>query len=106
VKHDKYAAIIDLANGTHEEKIRSMLHPGSKYALYWSIVKDVDELQKRLDYKYKDNIRRYILKNTNWRVGGDEKIRPSFQVTFGELYIIIKRGAQTIRVKFDEIEKA
>jgi hypothetical protein len=106
VNHDKYAAIIDLTNDVHRSKLISMLMPTSKYAVYWSIVRDVDELQKRLDYKYKDNMRRYISSNTNWRIAGDEKIKPSFQVTFGELYIILKRGAQTLRVKFDEIEKA
>jgi hypothetical protein len=106
VRHDKYGAVIDLTKEVHQKKLRSMLQTESKYGVYWSVVKDIDELQKRLDYKYKDHMRRYILKNTNWRIGGDEKIRPSFQVTFGELYIILKRGAQTLRVKFDEIEKA
>jgi hypothetical protein len=59
-----------------------------------------------MDLKYKDNIRRYIMKNTSWRISANEAIRPSLQVIYGELFIILKRGSQTLRVKFEDIEKA
>ena len=83
-----------------------MLHPDSEYRLFWAIVKSIDEVKKRLDLKYKDNIRRYIMKQTTWRIDASEAIRPSLQVIYGELFIILKRGNQTLRVKFDDIEKA
>ncbi len=105
VKQDKYASIIDLTNQKHKLKILSMLHPDSEYRLFWAIVKSVDDVKKRMDLKYKDNIRRYIMKHTTWRIGASEAIRPSLQVIFGELFIILKRGNQTLRVKFDDIEK-
>ena len=106
VKHDKYASIIDLTNPKHKEKILQMFHAESGYRLYWAIVKSVDDVKKRMDLKYKDNIRRYIMKNTSWRISANEAIRPSLQVIYGELFIILKRGSQTLRVKFEEIEKA
>ena len=106
IKHDKYASIIDLTNEKHKEKIKSMLAPASTYVLYWNVVRDVKQMQERLNNRYKDNMRRYIAKSTNWRIGADERITPSFEVTFGELFITMKRGSQTLRVKFDEIEKA
>lgn len=106
VKHDKYSAMIDLTNEKHKEKIKSMLKPASNYALYWCVVKDLKQMQERLNHRYKDNMRRYIAKATNWRIGADEKITASFEVTFGELFITLKRGSQTLRVKFEEIEKA
>ncbi|WP_157580861.1 hypothetical protein [Segetibacter koreensis] len=106
VAHDKYAAIIDLTKEKHRKKIREMLEPSSRYVVYWSIVKDVKEMEMRLNNRYSENMRRYIIKNTGWRIGADETIRPSFQVTFGELYIILKRSTQTLRVRFDEIEKS
>ena len=46
------------------------------------------------------------MKNTNWRISANEAIRPSLQVIYGELFIVLKRGSQTLRVKFEEIEKA
>lgn len=106
VSHDKYAAIIDLKNGIHLNKLRSMLDPASNYTMYWSVVKDARRIEQRLDYRYKDHIRRYISKNTNWRVGADQKIRPSFQIIFGELFTVLKYANQTLRIKFEEIEKA
>ena len=106
VKTDKYAAVINLNNPKHLEKLESMLEPNSAYKIYWSVVKDMESIKKRMDMKYKDNIRRYIMKNTTWRIGGDETIRPQLSVIFGELFIFLKRGAQELRVKFEEIEKS
>ena len=106
VKHDKYASIIDLTNSKHKTKILEMMHSDSGYRLFWAIVKSIDAVKKRMDLKYKDNIRRYIMKHTTWRIDVSEAIRPSLQVIYGELFIILKRGSQTLRVKFEDIEKA
>ena len=46
------------------------------------------------------------MKNTTWRIGGEETIRPQLSVIFGEIFIFLKRGAQELRVKFEEIEKS
>lgn len=106
VKHDKYASIIDLTNPKHKEKILQMFHADSGYRLFWAIVKSADDIKKRMNLKYKDNMRRYIMKHTKWRIDASENIRPSLQVIYGELFIILKRGSQTLRVKFEDIEKA
>ena len=106
VKHDKYASIIDLTNPKHKEKILQMFDADSGYRLFWAIVKSADDIKKRMNLKYKDNMRRYIMKHTTWRIDASEAIRPSLQVIYGELFIILKRGSQTLRVKFEDIEKA
>jgi hypothetical protein len=106
VKKDKYASIIDLTNPKHKCKIMEMLHPESGYRLFWGVVKSAAEVRKRMDLKYKDSIRRYIMKHTTWRIDAGEAIRPNLQVIYGELFIILKRGNQTLRVKFDDIENA
>ena len=106
VKKDKYASIIDLSNSKHKAKILEMFHADSGYRLFWAIVKSIDDVKKRMDLKYKDNIRRYIMKQTTWRIDANEAIRPTLQVIYGELFIILKRGNQTLRVKFEDIEKA
>jgi hypothetical protein len=87
VKTDKYAAVIHLNNPVHLQKLESMLEPDAEYKIYWSVVKDMESIKKRIDVKYKDNIRRYIMKNTTWRIGGDEIIRPQLSVIFGELFV-------------------
>lgn len=106
VKHDKYASIINLKNVKHKEKVKEMLNADSKYHIYWAIVKDIKDIKKRIDLKYKSNIRRFIAQNTDWRIGAEESIKPALQVVFGELFIILKRGSQTRRVKFEEIQNA
>lgn len=106
LKHDKYAAIIQLAKPAHKQKLLEMLEPSSQYKLFWAVVKSVEELQLRLNREYKDHIRRFIDKNTNWRIGRDTTLKPQLLVIFGELYITLKWGDRSLRIKFEEIEKA
>lgn len=106
VKNDKYASIINLTNEVHIDKLKEMLDERSKYIVYWAIVRDLESIKKRVDIRYQDNIRRYIKRETTWRIGGDETIRPQLQVVFGELFVILKYGSQELRVKFEDIEKS
>jgi hypothetical protein len=105
VKNDKYAAIIDLDKPAHKAKLNEMLSPGSKYEIFWAAVKSRKELEERINVMYKDHMRKYIGVHTNWKIDRNTIIKPSIQVTFGELYIILKHGSQTLRIKFEEIEK-
>ena len=105
IKNDRYAAIIDLNNEKHFAKIRDMLSVHSPYLVYWAMVKDREQLKRRIDLKYKDAMRRYIMKNTKWRIGGDEAIIPKVQLIFGELFIILKHGPEELRIKFADLEK-
>lgn len=104
IKSDPFASIIDLHNSKHLAKVREMLQPESSYSLYWAVVQDRERFRKRLDHRYKDNIRRYLLKNTDWRIGADEILRPKVQMIFGELFMILKWRRQELRIKFAEIE--
>lgn len=105
LRSDPFAAIIDLNNSRHVDKLREMLQDESGYLLYWAVLQDRERFKRRLDLKYKDNIRRYLLKNTEWRIGADEILRPKVQMIFGELFMILKWGKQELRVKFAEIER-
>ena len=106
IRDDQYACIINLCNQRHFDKFLAMLDTGSPYKIYWSVVKDAARLEKLLTATYADNIRRYIEKHTNWGIGGREKILPSFEVTFGELFVRLKWKSQQQRIKFEEIEKS
>lgn len=106
IRDDRYACIINLCNRQHFDKLLGMLDAGSPYKIYWSVVKDASRLEKRLTATYADNIRRYIEKHTSWGIGGREKIQPSFEVTFGELFVRLKWKSQEQRIKFEEIEKS
>ena len=105
VKNDKYAAILDLEKPEHKKKLTEMLAPESKYRVFWAVIKSKMELEQRINLRYKENMRRYIDTHTNWRIDRDTTIKPSVQVTFGELFIILKYASQTLRIKFEDIEK-
>ncbi|HRE52212.1 MAG TPA: hypothetical protein PK339_12370 [Flavitalea sp.] len=106
LKNDPFRAILDLQNTEHILKLQEMLSEGSKYRLFWAVVRDAKDLEKRINTKLPDNLKRYIEKNTNWRIGRDKIIRPSLQLIFGELFIILKYAGQTLRVKLEDIENA
>ncbi|MEO6914827.1 MAG: hypothetical protein ABI151_03525 [Chitinophagaceae bacterium] len=107
IKGDALAGMINLRNDTDRDKLLEMIQPGSGFAIYWAIVNSAADLKKKVDIKYADNVRRFILNNTDWKISAEDTIRPSLKVIFGEMYMIIRRGSQhEIRIKFAEIEKA
>lgn len=107
IKEDPQAGLINLGSEADRQKLLDMLEPASGYSLYWAIVGSAKELKKKVDQKYAEHVRRFILKNTDWKISAEETIKPSLKVIFGEMYMIIRRGSQhEIRVKFAEIEKA
>lgn len=105
VKQDKYSAVINLTKEIHLQKLQEMLGEGSTYRLYWAIVKDASKLEKNIDKLYKEHFKRYIDKHTNWRLGSNT-LKPDIQLIFGELFVILKYAGQTLRIKFEEIEKS
>ena len=76
VKQDKYASIINLSSEIHLAKITEMLQQDSAYAIYWAIIKDAEQLKRKVDTQFSDHIRRYITKNTNWSIGGSATLKP------------------------------
>jgi hypothetical protein len=106
IKHDKYAALLDLTRTAHKKKLIELLSADSKYAVYWAVIKSAEELQLRVNRKYKDHMRRYIESRTDWRIGRETTLRPVIQLKFGEIYVTLKFGNRRLQVKFEEIEKA
>src|SRR6185312_450451 len=82
IKTDKYHAILDLDNTVHVDKLKSMMQEGSKYQLFWAVVNSKADLEKRINTHYKDHMRRYITKHTNWRISSDIVVTPKIQITF------------------------
>lgn len=105
VKKDPYAAIIDLKNPAHLKKIQEMLMAGSRYRIYFAVVRSAKELENLVNKKYKDKLKQYVDKQTNWRISHDAIVKPTIQLSFGELFIILKHGSQHIRIKFEDIEQ-
>lgn len=101
---DKYAAIIDLENEKHRKRVEEMLKDESTYHVYSSLVLNTKVLEDAMDNLFTDNIKNYITKNTSWRIGGSKTIRPKLEITFGELFVVLRYSGQTIKVTLAEIE--
>lgn len=104
VKNDRYASIIDLMHPPHLEKIRDILTAESGYRIFFAVVRSAKELENKINKKYKERLKQYVDRQTNWRISRDAVVRPMIQLSFGELFIILKHGNQSIRIKFQEIE--
>jgi hypothetical protein len=104
VKTDRYAAIIDLNKPTHLKKIQDLLEAGSGYRIFFAVVRSATALENLINKKYKDKLKQYVDKHTNWRISRDAVVKPTIQLSFGEIFIILRHGSQQIRIKFEEIE--
>jgi len=104
IKADKNASLIYLDNPLLKNKLDEMLH-GEKYIVYWNELKNKEELDKMVDSSYNEQIKKYIKRNSSWRIGADETISTTYDVTFGELFVTFTFNTQQLRIKFEEIEK-
>jgi|HubBroStandDraft_3_1064219.scaffolds.fasta_scaffold20112_4 hypothetical protein len=104
VKKDRYAAIIDLQHPPHLNRIREMLMEGSGYRIFFAVVRSAKELENLVNNRYREKLKQYVEKQTNWRISRDAIVKPTIQLSFGEIFIILKHGNQHIRIKFEEIE--
>jgi hypothetical protein len=105
VKKDRFAAVIDLQNPRHLNRIMEMLSAGSPYRIYFAVIRSAKELENLVNRKYKERLKEYVEKQTNWRLSHDTVVKPTIQLSFGEIFIILRHGNQHIRIKFEEIEK-
>ncbi len=104
IKKDRYAALIDLEIPKHYNKIQELLMEGSGYRLYFAVVRNAQKLEDEVNRKYKDRLKQYVERKTNWKISRDAIVKPTLQLSFGELFIIIRHGNEQIRIKFEEIE--
>ncbi|GAB3028107.1 hypothetical protein GCM10027051_36420 [Niabella terrae] len=105
VRQDPYAAIIDLRNDRHLARLQALLSPDSKYLLFWAVVRSAAAFKRQIDRDYKEPMRQYIATHTDWDIRGSTVLRPGVDVSFGELFITLKKGREQIRLKFEELEK-
>gem|GEM_PF-417548 len=106
VKKDRYAAIVDLEKAEHLAKINAMMSEGSDYHIFFAVVRSAKELENLINREYREKLKAYIEHQTNWRISHQTAVKPTIQLSFGEIFIILKHGNQQIRIKFEEIEKA
>ena len=105
VLEDKYASVIDLERETHRKQIDSILSQDSKYILFSALIRNRERVEKQATEMYKEKYWRFIQEHSQSGVSPTKSLRPSLQLIFGELFVVLKYGSETLRTKLSEIEK-
>ena len=106
MKGDQFAALIDLEKQNHRNKLMEMMGKNSNYVLFANVIKSIADAEKRLNAKYKNNVRRYVGSKTNWSIPANEHLIAELDIAFGDLFVLIKFRKQQIRTNLDVIEKS
>ncbi len=106
LKGDQFSALIDLEKENHRNKLIEMMSNNSNYVLFANVIKSIAEAERRLNAKYKNNVRRYVGGKTNWRIPANEHLIAELDIAFGDLFVLIKFRKQQIRTNLDAIEKS
>ena len=103
IRKDPYAAIINLENEKHLAKLQSMTAADSAYVLYWAAIKDAAALKRKISITYKEKIRGYISRKTDWRIAGGKELKADIQLIFGEVFFVVRKGNEMLRIGLKEI---
>lgn len=105
VQHDKYAAIIDLERQVHRDQLLKVLDKNSKYLVFSSLIRSKERAEKAVSDLYKEKYWKFIQQHARSGTNANKNLRPSIQLIFGEVFIVLKYGSETLRTKLEEIEK-
>jgi hypothetical protein len=54
---------------------------------------------------YKEKYWKYVLQYSKSGISPSKNLRPSIQLIFGEIFIVLKYGSETLRTRLSDIEK-
>jgi len=104
VTNDKFAALIDLEKNIHRQQIEKILAVDSPYIVYSSLIRNKETVTRMISERYKEKYHRYIQQHAQSGISTHKSLRPSLQLIFGELFVILKYGSETLRTRLSEIE--
>jgi hypothetical protein len=105
VMDDRYASIIDLEREIHRKQLDNILANDSKYIVFSSLIRNRERVEKLAGEMYKEKYWRYLQQHSKAGISSAKSLRPSLQLIFGELFVVLKYGAETLRTKLSDIEK-
>ena len=105
VVEDKFASVIDLEKEIHRKQLDNILSQDSKYIVFSSLIRNRERVEKQATEMYKEKYWRYIQEHSRAGISPTKSMRPSLQLIFGELFVVLKYGAETLRTKLADIEK-
>ena len=105
LSRDKYAALIDLKNPAHVEKITAMMQPDSSYDVFAAMVWKADENERYIKRCYSRHIERFTA-GKGWHIPKSDTADFIFKIIFGQPHLAIRWRNNEVEVRFEDIEKA
>ena len=102
--NDEFSAIYDLEEDDDRSEVLDMLRPGSNYEVYSSAITDPVKVQETMNKVFGRNIQNYITTKLKWPIARDQTVRPTPEITFGELFVVLKVPGRYDRVRLSDIE--
>ena len=102
---DKFASVIDLEREIHMKQLDNILASDSKYIVFSSLIRNRERVEKQATELDKEKYWRYLQQHSKAGISPSKSLRPSLQLIFGELFVVLKYGAETLRTKLSDIEK-
>lgn len=104
IKQDRHRFLYDARNLEDLEKLKNATNPPEGYKCYSKIL--IPEIEKKITTIFRENVKRYLFRNTNWDLKGKVKIIPFLYFQLGELYVRISHEGDEIKIKFEDIENS
>ena len=101
---DRYASVIDLEREIHRKQLDDIITQDSKYILFSSLIRNRERVEKQMTELYKEKYWRYLQQHSKAGISPSKSLRPSLQLIFGELFVVLKYGAETLRTRLSDIE--
>ena len=105
VMDDRYACVIDLERDIHMKQLDRILTNDSRYLVFSSLIRNRERVEKQVTEIYKEKYWRHLQQHSKAGISPSKSLRPSLQLIFGELFVVLKYGAETLRTKLCDIEK-
>lgn len=105
VLQDRFASVIDLEKEVHRKQLDTILSHDSKYIVFSSLIRNRERVEKQVTEMYKEKYWRFIREHSRAGISPTKSLRPSLQLIFGELFVVLRYGAETLRTRLSDIEK-
>jgi hypothetical protein len=105
VEEDRYASVIDLEREVHRRQLDNVLANDSRYIAFSALIRNRERVEQQAKEIYKEKYWRFLQQHSKGGISPTKHLRPSLQLIFGELFVVLKYGAETLRTRLVEIEK-
>jgi hypothetical protein len=101
ISYDPNRFLYEWDNPEHQEKLKVAASGLKEYKVYANLFKP--DWERGINDRIKEKVRSYVSK-LGWSPKSGEMVATSYEVRFGELYMVLKYRGRTAKVKFDEVE--